>query len=177
MRESKVNISNIFRAHKRSLVDRNTNRPGGDDLFFFLLLPLFVSGVLVFCFGFDFQESAELKKTLVSSLAIFVGLLFNALVILINIAKGSDFNESQYKVVQELIANISFCILIAFFSVVLVLSRYWEVPRLIHTVKLPSLGQFIDFVALFLLTNFFFTFLMVIKRAYLIINSTYNSDN
>lgn len=171
---SKINIGKIICDHKKTLVDQNTNRPGGDDLVYFLILPILIPFLIIWGFGFDFKESADLKKTLVSSLAIFVGLLFNALVLLINMAKNDEEKNVKYRVNKELIANISFCIIIAFISVILVLTRYWDFSYLNNIKYIPSIGQIIDFLALALLTLFFFTFLMIIKRTYLIINKNFD---
>jgi len=95
---SKINIGKIIRDHKKTLVDQNTNRPGGYDLLYFMILPILIPILLIWGFDFDFKESADLKKTLVSSLAIFVGLLFNALVLLINMAKNDEEKNVKYKV-------------------------------------------------------------------------------
>jgi len=168
---SKISVIKIIKDHCSTLVDRNAIKPGGDDIFYFLILPIIIPIIIIFLLGFDFYESKDLKKTLVSSLAIFVGLLFNALVILINIAKNDETRDIKQKVIQQLIANISFSIIIAFIAVVIILTRYWIIPGFIQTTYLPSISQIIDFIALFLLTNFFFTFLMIMKRTYLIINT------
>jgi hypothetical protein len=37
---SKIDILNILKDHKKTLVDQNSNKPGGDDIFYFLILPL-----------------------------------------------------------------------------------------------------------------------------------------
>jgi len=173
---SKISIVKILTDHKKTLVDQNTEKPGGEDLFYFLILPVIVPILLIWLFGFDFEESSDLKKTLVSSLAIFVGLLFNALVLLINIAKNEESKNVKHVVIKELIANISFSIIIAFISVILILTRYWQIPMIFEVDLLPTTGQIIDFFALCFLTSFFFTFLMIIKRTYLIININFEKE-
>ena len=166
---SKINISKIIKDHRNTLVDQNTKKPGGDDILYFFIIPVLFSLILI-CL-LDFYLNLELKNALVSGLAIFVGLLFNALVILINIAKNGETKNVKHKVIQQIIANISFSIIIAFISVALVLTRYWKIPALFETNKLPSTGQFLDFIILNLLVVFFLTFLMIMKRTYLIINT------
>ncbi|MFK7906520.1 MAG: hypothetical protein AB8B69_15425 [Chitinophagales bacterium] len=167
---SKIGIRKILKDHLATLVDQNTNKPGGDDISYFLLLPFIISFCIVFCFDFDFKENSELKKTLISSLAIFVGLLFNALVMIINMTKDLDKTTSAYEISCQLISNISYSIIIVFLAVTLILFRFWELPYLISTSFLPTTSQIIDLLILFLLFNFFFTFFMVMKRTYLIIN-------
>jgi len=168
---SKVNIWKILKDHKSTLVDQNTNKPGGDDILIFLLIPIISPIVIVYFLGFDFGNYMDLRKTIVSSLAIFVGLLFNALVILINIAKNGDTKNIRKKVIQQLIANISFNIIIAFVAVLFILIRYIDIPSFLEVNYLPSTTQILDIVSLGLLLSFFLTFLMIMKRTYLIINT------
>lgn len=168
---SKISIRKILADHKRTLVDQNTKKPGGDDLFYFYIIPIGLPFILVFLLGFDFGNYIDLRKTIVSSLAIFVGLLFNALVILINIAKNGDTQNIRKTVIQQLIANISFNILTAFIAVVFILVRFIEIPTLFEVVYLPTTTQILDTISIGLLISFFVTFLMVMKRTYLIINT------
>jgi len=168
---SKVNIWKILKDHKATLVDQNTDKPGGDDILFFLLIPVLSPILIVYVLGFDFGNYLDLRKTIVSSLAIFVGLLFNALVVLINIAKNGDTKNIRKKVIQQLIANISFNIIIAFIAVLFILIRYIQIPSFVEVKYLPSTTQIIDIISIGLLMSFFLTFLMIMKRTYLIINT------
>lgn len=168
---SKINIGGIIKGHMDTLVDQNTNKPSGSDLIYFYIIPIFLPIIIVFFMDFNFEKYIDLQKTIVSSLAIFVGLLFNALVVLINIAKNGDAGSVRKKVIQELVANISFNILTAFIAVLFILLRFIDMPVLLVVHKLPTTHEILDVIALTLLFSFFVTFLMIMKRTYLIINA------
>lgn len=174
---SKIDIFSIFRDHKNTLVDQNSNKPGGDDIFYFLLIPIVLPVILVLLFKFNFDNYLDLRRSLVSSLAIFVGLLFNALVLLINIAKNGDTINIRKKVIQNLISNISFNIITALFAVLFILLRFINLPTIIYSNLLPTTSQILDIISLALLISFFITFLMIMKRTYLIINTEINKSN
>lgn len=173
---SKVDIFSILRDHKNTLVDQNSNKPGGDDLFYFLVIPILLPVILVLVFKFNFDNYLDLRRSLVSSLAIFVGLLFNALVLLINIAKNGDTINIRKKVIQNLISNISFNIITALFAVLIVLLRFINLPTIFYSNLLPTTSQILDIITLTLLISFFITFLMIMKRTYLIINTEINKN-
>lgn len=173
---SKVDIFSILRDHKNTLVDQNSNKPGGDDLFYFLIIPILLPVILVLVFKFNFDNYLDLRRSLVSSLAIFVGLLFNALVLLINIAKNGDTINIRKKVIQNLISNISFNIITALFAVLIVLLRFINLPTIFYSNLLPTTSQILDIITLTLLISFFITFLMIMKRTYLIINTEINKN-
>jgi hypothetical protein len=144
--------------HFKTMVNANTNKPGFDDYFSFLWLPLIISGLFILI-GFDVDSNTI--ETIVGSLAIFVGLLFNALVILLDIARKHQRQEIKQLIVKELTANISFSILVSFAAIFVMLLGFLDnVPQWIK--------MCIDFVAFFLLTEFLLIFLMILKRTYLI---------
>lgn len=158
MAMSKISVQGIISDHFKTLVNANTNRPGIDDYFSFLILPACIAFFFVWI-GFD-VDSASIES-IVGSLAIFVGLLFNALVILLDIARKQEKQEIKQIIVKELTANISFSILVSFLAIFIMLLGF--IDNLNKWVKLS-----IDFLGFFLLTEFLAIFLMIIKRTYLI---------
>lgn len=154
----KINIRDIIRDHFKTLVDQNTGKPGFDDYFSFLALPIIISFIFV-CLGFDVDSNAI--ETIIGSLAIFVGLLFNAFVILIDIARKHQNKEIKRIIVKEVTASIAFSILLSFLVIIVMLLGF--IDKLPIYVKLS-----IDFFSFFLLAEFLLIFLMIIKRTYLI---------
>lgn len=160
----KISIKEILQDHFKTLVNANTNRPGFDDYLTFLILPIIIA--CIFYFG-GLRVDKESIETIVGSLAIFVGLLFNALVILLDIARKQESKEIKQIIVKELTANISFSIVISFAAIFIMLFGFVE--QLNCTIK-----AIINLVSFFLLAEFLLTFLMVMKRVYLIFKKELN---
>lgn len=161
---SKVNISSIIEAHFKTYKDQNNDKYDIADILTFVVLPICFSILLVFILEFNLFEYKEMIRSLVGGLAIFVGLLFNALVMIINIFRTSEKDDTiKSDVITELIANISFSILIAFVATILILFRFWDFKNLELAFRI------FDCFILILLSKFFLTFLMVLKRTFAVI--------
>jgi len=154
----KISVIDILRDHFKTLVNNNTNRPGFDDYFSFLLLPFVLSFVFYFS---GLRIDKDSIETIVGGLSIFVGLLFNALVILLDIARKYESKEIKQIIVKQLTANISFSILVSFAAVFVMVFGF--IDDLGYHIKAA-----INISSFFLLSEFFLTFLMVLKRVYLI---------
>lgn len=156
--ESKIGVTRIIRDHFKSLVNQNTNRAGIDDWVAFLFLPLIIAGLLLLS-GFKIDSNSV--ETVVASLAIFVGLLFNALVLLIDMPRKHPTDRMLKNIVKELTANISFSILVSILAIPVMLMGFVnELPNWIKIV--------INLISFFLLAEFILVFMMVLKRTYLI---------
>ena len=156
--ESKISLTKIIKAHLATLRDINTNRPGWDDYFSFLILPILITGAFIFV-GFDINENTI--ETLVGGLAIFVGLLFNAMVILLDLARKHDDQKIKIIIAKELTANISFAIILSFVAIFLFLLGFID--------DIPDWAKLIiDTIGVFLLVEFFVIFLMILKRTYIL---------
>lgn len=155
---SKISFKEIFKDHFKTLVDVNTNRPGFDDYFSFVVLPLVIS-LILFCCGLDINKDSI--ETIVGSLSIFVGLLFNALVILLDIARKQESAEIKQIIVKEVTANISFAIVVSFIAIFIMLFGFIDGLSI-------NIKRAINIVSFFLLAEFSLVFLMVLKRVYLI---------
>ena len=155
--KSKIDVRMIFRDHFNTLVNANTGKFGLDDILSFLIIPSLFSIVFIYL-GFDVDK--DTIETIVASLAIFVGLLFNALVLLIDVSRKQE-NTSIKSIIIELTANIAFSIAWSFVSILVMLLGFIEdLPELLKTL--------IDFLSFFCLMVFLLTFLMVLKRTYLV---------
>lgn len=153
---NKINIIDIIKKHFASLVDANDNKPGLDDFFTFLFVPLSVTTIF---YIFKLTITDDAIDTIVSSLSIFVGLLFNAMIVLIDPAKNS--NGKAKELINEIIANISFSVIIALISIILLFII--QIDALI-----PYLKKVFMCLSILLISEFIIVFLMVIKRVYIV---------
>lgn len=162
----KISVKEIIQDHFKTLVNANTNRPGFDDYLTFLIFPILLS--FFFYFG-GLRVDKESIETIVGSLSIFVGLLFNALVILLDVARKQESKEIKQIIVRELTANISFAIIISLTAIFIMLFGF--VDQLNDKIKTG-----INLLSFFLLAEFSLTFLMVMKRIYLIFRKELNES-
>jgi len=154
----KISIKGIIQDHFKTLVNANTNRAGLDDYLIFLFFPILVSSFFYFA---GLQVNKDSIETIVGSLSIFVGLLFNALVILLDIARKQESQEIKQIIVKEVTANISFSIIVAFAAIFIMIFGFIDYLN-------PWVRATINIFSFFLLSEFFLIFLMVLKRVYLI---------
>jgi len=75
---NKINIFKIISNHFNTLQNDNTKKCEFDDILTFLILPLLVS---VGLYWFDFELKENAINIIITTLSIFVGLLFNIIVI------------------------------------------------------------------------------------------------
>lgn len=138
------------------------------DIFGFFALPLLASAIVTFL-GLDLSS---VDTVLITSFSIFAALLFNLLMlthgmIIDNKATPRNTNERDaqikvFDVMHELFANISYSILISIAVILLVLLSY---------IKGNGVYQIIiKFLAYFLVGNFIFTLMMVLRRTHSILS-------
>lgn len=149
----KINISRIVRAHFKSLTE-GTNR-SASDWFVFLLIPLAVSGLLVWLGAY---MSDSLLSTIVSALSIFVGLLLNVVVLLFDIVRNTSKATIKHRIITETLANVCFTILLSLFTIPVALTT--------QITRWPFLRPYTSFATYFLAIVFMATLLMVVKRVY-----------
>lgn len=151
---SKINISTVLRKHFATLKNDNTQKLDWDDYLLFLVLPIFISIVLIY---FDCLLSDQLINIVVSSLSILVGLLFNIIVLLFDIIKRDSQQKIKNEILKEILANISFTIFISLISIIITLISYINIIWLKVTTNA---------ILYFLLCLFFLTVLMILKRMF-----------
>lgn len=168
---SKISPLGYITDHLKSLTDQRTGQPGRDDIWWFLGFPASVTiGLIYFGFGVDSTSI----KTFVGGLAVFVGLLFNAMVIMVNTANRykekphlQPHQEKTLSLIRKIVAHIAFCIFISIVAIGLMFLTYIE--------GLPiAVDVFIDSAVTFILVLFSTTFLMIMKRSYLIVTKELN---
>lgn len=151
----KIDVRQIIKDHKKTLVNQNDEKPDFSDKLSFFWMPLIVAGILVF-FGALIRES--MISTIVSVLAIFVGLLLNVVVLLFDIVRKEDVRQVKITIVKEVLANIMFTILISVACILATVATLLD----FHCILL----YFTNFIAYYFLGVFLMTLLMVIKRMY-----------
>lgn len=153
---NKINIYQIIKSHFTTLQNDNTNKAEFDDYLTFLLLPIIIATGLL-CFDIQLKESAV--NIVITTLSILVGLLFNVIVLIFDIIKRDASQKLKNTILKQLLANISFTILLSIITILFTLATYFE----IETIK-----EIATWIVYFLLTIFLFTVLMVLKRMYLL---------
>ena len=160
----KVNVTRILVDHLSTLKHHSTKRYRPADFILFFGVPGIVTGVLVYFYG-------NLQPTVVSivatSLTIFAALLFNLLLMVYDaMGKSDDSNRDSFELRQsflkEVFSNISFAILVALVSIIMVLTFV--------LVACSNLAErILSGVIYFLVTLFLLTLLMLLKRVHILI--------
>ncbi|WBL25084.1 hypothetical protein [Zunongwangia sp. HGR-M22] len=150
----KINIIGIIHKHFKTLVNSNTKKADFWDWFVFLVLPLIFSGVLLF---FNVYFSDDAVGTVITVMTVLVGLLFNVIVILFDIVRRDNSNQIKNQVLEEVLANISYSVLLAFATILFTL--------LLNVENSTAITVF-TFIVYFLCSHFFLTALMILKRIF-----------
>lgn len=128
----KVNIAPIVAAHFRTFRSFESRRLAPGDFILFLILPLLLSVGLVIS---DVTLPSMAIGTLVTALSVFVGLFFNVLILVADLALRSDEQASRNRqlkiktrVAREVHANVSFAILISVFALLALVTLSFSGP-------------------------------------------------
>jgi hypothetical protein len=115
---SKINPIDIIDGHINTLYDNSTGDRSYWDIFFFFVLPLIVSLILVYYF--ELYLGAETASTMILCLSIFTPLLFNLVLVVYEMTqKEVEKHDKSYYVgdfqlrmsrLNEANYNVGFCI-------------------------------------------------------------------
>ena len=152
----KINVVQIVKDHLDTLKNDNTKKPGNDDYFIFLILPLVLSTALLY---FEIFLSEGAINIIITTLSILVGLLFNVIVLIFDIIKRDSSIKLKNRILKQLLSNISFTILTSIVAIIFTLLTF---------IDIFFLKIFFEGVVYFLLFLFLFTVLMIIKRMYIL---------
>jgi energy-coupling factor transporter transmembrane protein EcfT len=152
----KVNITDIVVHHFKTLVNDSTKRPDFDDYLIFIIIPVIVAGGLTYFKLFISENSVSI---IITSLSIIVGLLFNVIVIIFDIIKRDNSKKIKNKILEQLLSNISYTILISIALIIFTLFTYFD-SCLIKKIA--------NLLVYFTLTHYLMTVLMILKRMYTI---------
>ena len=168
----KIDIGKILKNHIMTLRKVNSTKISFQDIMLFYALPILFSLLIIYYYNFTLTKNAT--NILITSMSIFIALLLNLLLLLFDIirknrlANDSTTNDPKYiiyyKLLYEIYINISYCICIALFSIILLLIF----PILSRTNKL--IIYIISFLIYFLTSNFLLTMFMILKRMFILIS-------
>lgn len=156
---SKINITSIVKNHLNTLVNDNDKRPEFDDWLTFLIIPIVVAITLSY---FDVNLNKDVVNVIITALSIFVGLLFNVVVLVFDIINKESTTAIKKRLMNEIITNISYCILLSLVAILISLFVFLDNCFVVKT---------ISFIIYFLLSNFLVTLLMVLKRVYVLFDN------
>jgi hypothetical protein len=157
----KINVSQIITDHVCTLTDQNTKKTSKSDCVLFFGLPILIAAVLV---GLKLVFGKAISGVLITSLAIFAGLLFNLLLLIFDIANKprpaqAPLSPIKIQLLREIYNNIAYAILIALLTIVLSLIHFGLVA-----LNLKPEAYATAFSIYACTGNFVLTLLMVLKR-------------
>lgn len=172
---SKINPISIIEQHINTFYDNSTNNRSKWDIFFFFILPLIISLLLVLYFKLFLEK--ETANSVILCLSIFTPLLFNLILMIHDMTqKEMDRHENPYYVgdfalnmrrLEEMNSNVSFCILISLMTILLLLIYTIAVDDII-VIKMVFNVLIFYFAGLTLLT-----LLMVLNRINFLISDLF----
>lgn len=148
----KISVKDIICNHLKTLVNDNNKQPDTGDWVTFLVIPIIF--VLVMTLG-GLSIGSNAINIIITSLSIFVGLLFNMVVLIFDIINKPDRDGVKKEVLKQILSNISFTILLSIVMIGFCL---------LHLVPLPDIKLVTDCIIYFFLAFFFVTLLMILKR-------------
>lgn len=165
----RINVWAIVRDHVRTLKDADDDRYSAADLVLFVVVPGALAGGLWYL---GISLTREAVNVLITSLSVFAALLFNLLLLIYDIVrKPPERGELQgFKklFLQQVYANISFCILISLVAVIVLVISYLELPW-------PVLTHLVAAVIYYLLLLFILTLFMVLKRVHVLLKQEFEA--
>lgn len=161
----RINVTAIIRNHLASLKNVNTGKSEFSDFILFLFLPILMAGTLIF---FKVTLTEGMINILITSLSIFIGLFFNVLVLIIGTLVKNATENLEKKILQELIDNVSYTIIISMLSILFG----------IFSIGFKGImGSVFNGVTFFILFHFLMTVLLVLKRIYLLFTHQLNKTH
>lgn len=195
----RIDIVQIFIKHFNTLYDHGVLTWTGRrkmpfaDKFTFFYFPATVSFTLVF--PLHLFINVNYLNIIITSLSIFVGLLFGFLTLVFDIVKNeSEVGQNpdatleqklKLKLVKELFINIAFAIALSILSILAaLLTRFHPTPIILQLQKLTCYTYIkqlylwtTNFVAIFLVLLFVMTLLMILKRFFIIFTNDFKDNN
>ncbi len=148
----KINVNDIIGNHVGTLVNDNSKKHGTSDWFTFAAIPILFSTAMFFL---KLPISNNSINIIITSLSIFVGLLFNMVVLIFDILNKPTQDEVKKEVLKQILSNISFTILLSIVMIGFCL---------VHLVPNALVKTITGCVIYLFLALFFLTLLMILKR-------------
>jgi len=160
----KINVGTIVAGHLATLRDYGTQRRSAVDVFVFFIVPVVLAGLTVWS-GVHVRATAV--NALLAAFSIFVGLLFNVLIMVLTFlqtTQGSPDDRSlviRKQLLREITANLSFAILVALMLVAVAIISLVRTENDNDPIHAPEAFVLIAGSATFVLT-----LLMILRRMY-----------
>lgn len=175
---SKISISEIISGHIFTLKDANTGKISKTDWTLFIFLPLIVAG---FACYHQFILPKDVVSNVVTVGVLLSGLLLNLLVLIYGIKnkipkvdlKDPLYKENQAKhnLLDELYYNVTTATLGAFLLLLLAIANSLFIGKNFYFTVFSINAYLTDPLIIFFGLNLVITFLMIIKRTYLLLVS------
>lgn len=167
----KINTFKIIRDHIHTLKNYKTGKYSLWDFILFFCVPFLISIALIY---FDLLLNKDIVNVLVASLSIFAALLFNLLLLTYDIIKKNssvEVNPLKVNFLKEIYANISFSVLVAISTVILLLVYFLILQNYCCFLIMEDyhITQFLMGGIYFLVSLFILTLLMVLKRIHILL--------
>jgi hypothetical protein len=163
----KINILEVIKDHLSTIRDYDTGKTSVSDAIIFALIPaLFSFAAIILVRRID----GSVVGILITAFSIFTALLLNLLMLIFAAAKPEQEGLSdsrttlRHTLLKELFANVSFGILTSILITVLLVAILFACGL----TYIAMVGA-----AAFLITNFFFTLLMILKRVHILLKNEF----
>lgn len=195
----RINIWKIFKEHKDTMYDyakykkENIKVIPISDKFLFFYLPLIFSILLVILL--NLKINSEYLNVIITSLSIFVGLLFSLLTLVFDLIKkekvlalnkdSTEHTKNKYQLLKEMFTNISFAISLSIFTIVIslttqiksdVLSNWFSDIKYFNFITC-FINKCLNIFAISFVLMFILTLLMILKRFYIVFKTEINQDH
>lgn len=150
----KLNFKDIITEHLKTLVNDNTSKPDFRDWFFFLATPIIISGILCY---FNIFIKEGFISSIISGLAILIGLALNLIVVVFEIAQKKENSKFNDEFIVELIANIAFIVITSIFTITFSLFTLFQSKYVIICS---------NFITYFLIIELILAIIVLIKNMY-----------
>jgi hypothetical protein len=175
-----VNVFDIVREHYRTLYDlRHEDRTSKGDVVLFYLIPLVISSALV---ALRIPVASASVSLLLTCLSIFIGLLFNLLVLAHAMRRREGEPSREYlerRLLREINVNLEYSIFVALVALCVLLVSALIPHRIEIGIGYKALGEMATWVALltyFLTCNFVLTLFMILNRMHTLLMRDYDGD-
>jgi len=165
----KLSISRIVLDHYKTFYDYRTKKTSINDYIVQVALPI-IMGVGV---GFFLKVNIDdgFANIIITSLSIFAGLLLNLLILIYTVSRSTKDDEVKAKLFLELIANISYGILVAIIMLGLVILIRIAEELGKQDINWATCVEYFGIVLWILLGQFVLTLFMILKRVYVVLKS------
>ena len=170
---SKINVLSIISEHIKTYRNYVTKRISVRDVISFVLAPAGISCILTLAYGYRISTNETYVNVILTVLSIFAALLFNFLMIIIQLKETKkvfsihekDLTQRQKDYIQtikETYYNVSFEILVSIVTIIIILVSIIVGPS--SSIAL----NIINVILWFLIIVFFMNLCMILKRIFIL---------